>query len=135
MGLLHIAIFSLYQIFIFYDDILLLECLSHCTKILTQSQYKDILLKVQKLSVFSLRLCFAYKKVQWFIVWTYAFERNYYLQMNKIERQSLMVLRGREIFLSYFHKVPCSVQFNPQWNKASSYQSPVEVVQFLRIPQ
>ena len=46
-----------------------------------------------------------------------------------------MALRGREISLSYFHKIPRSVQFNPQRNRASSYQSPVEVVQFLRIPQ
>ena len=55
--------------------------------------------------------------------------------MNKIKRQSLMALKDREISLSYFHKVLRSVQFNPQRNKTSSYQSPVEVVKFLRIPQ
>ena len=38
---------SFSKILLVYDDILLLECLSRCTKILTQSQYKDIPLKVQ----------------------------------------------------------------------------------------
>ena len=40
-----------------------------------------------------------------------------------------MALRGREITLSY--EIPHSVQFNPQQNKTSNYQSPVEFVQFL----
>ena len=46
-----------------------------------------------------------------------------------------MALRGTKISLSYFHEVPHSVQFNPQRNEASSYQSSVEVTKFLRVPQ
>ena len=58
----HNYLFFVLKFSFFYDGVLLLEFLSHCTKILTQSQYKDISLEVKKLSVFSLRLCFVYKK-------------------------------------------------------------------------
>ena len=134
MGLFHIAILSLYQILIIYEGVLLLECLSHCTKTLTQSQYKDIPLKVQNY-LFFFTLVFCLQKRPMIYFWTYAFERNYHLQMNKIERQSLMALRNKEISLIYFHKIPRSVQINPQRNKTSSYHSPVEVAKFLGIPQ
>ena len=48
------------SIFIFYDNILLLKCSSHCTKNTYSSQYKDIPLKVQNyLFFFYFRVLFA----------------------------------------------------------------------------
>ena len=51
----HSYLFFVSKFSFFYDGILLLEFLSHCTKALTQSQYKDIPLKVQNY-LFSLLL-------------------------------------------------------------------------------
>ena len=52
LGLFHIAIFSLYQIFIFYDGIILLECLSHCTKNTYSKSIQRYPFENEKLSVF-----------------------------------------------------------------------------------
>ena len=54
-------------------------------KYFTQSQYKDIPLKVQKLLVFIFfTLVFCLQKRPMIYFWTYAFERNYCLQINKV---------------------------------------------------
>ena len=55
---------SLYKLFLLYDTILLLECLSLLYKILTRSQYKDIPLKVKKLFSFLYACVLFTKNVQ-----------------------------------------------------------------------
>ena len=61
-GIITHSYLSLYKFFLFYGTILLLECLSPLYKILIQSQYKGIPLKVQKLFVFFFTLVFCLQK-------------------------------------------------------------------------
>ena len=61
-GIITHSYLSLYNFFLFYDTILLLECLSPLYKIFIQSQYKDTPLEVQKLFVFFFTLVFCLPK-------------------------------------------------------------------------
>ena len=89
MGLLHIAIFSLYQNFHFLRQYSLTRIFgSLYKKILTQSQYKDIPLKVKNLPFFFFTLVFCLQKRPMIHFWTYAFEHNYCLQINNMEKNN-----------------------------------------------
>ena len=106
MGLLHIAIFSLYQNFHFLRR----HSLTRMFVSLYKNTYSKSITKISlwkcKTICFFFPLVFCLQKCPMIYFWTYAFERNYHLQMNKIERHSLMALRNRIIYLDYSIKSP-----------------------------
>ena len=114
---LHIAIFSLYQNFHFLWQHSLTRMFLSLYKNTYSKSIQRYLFESAKTIYFSLRLCFVYKNVQWFIIEHMHLNIIIVLQINKIERRSLMALRDGEISLSYFHKIPAVYSLIPSGTK------------------